>query len=301
LFFISSFLLPPTFSFTPPPQLIDCYGNVKLTDFGLMKPGMSRKARVAESMATAMSTRGLGSESYMSPEMKGVTNFNPSEFTDVWSCAVAFCLMYAAALPPTNWASLQRKDSQYYKKWLKSNKMNPSKEMCDMLELMFRIEFPSSREHNQKGNNLRASAEELLSCEWLQNGVATDQEWAEELVRRNAPKVGDGLRNSPRHSALFAPQSEFYSCLVGAYYKKKYKSKVGEQQAVRFLDYMGLDRVVEVLLEDEDERETASIQETFEDEEIMSELELSREEQVFVARALHVAGVKFGWLTKVLG
>ena len=36
-------------------------------------------------------------------------------------------------------------------------------------------------------------------------------------------------------------------------------------------------------------------------EEIMSELELSREEQVFVARALHVAGVKFGWLTKVLG
>lgn len=41
----------------------------------------------------------------------------------------------------------------------------------------------------ESGNDLRASAEELLNCAFLQHGVATDQEWAEELVNRNAPKV----------------------------------------------------------------------------------------------------------------
>ena len=115
----------------PENMLIDCYGNIKLTDFGLMKPGMSRKAREATDMATAMSTRQLGSASYMSPEMKGVTKFNPNEFTDIWSCAVAFCLMNAAALPDQNWAVQQHRDPQHYKKWLTANLgQPPSAELC---------------------------------------------------------------------------------------------------------------------------------------------------------------------------
>jgi len=171
--------------------------------------------------------------------------------------------------------------------------------MCDMFDLIFRIEFPSTRNHTTGGDNLRASADELLECEWLQSGIATDQEWAEELVKRNSPKVASGLANSPRHSALYAQQSEFYACLVGAYYKQRYKKKVGEQQAVRFLDYMGLERVIDTLLE-EDEKDTATIDECFEDEESLEELDLTPGEQTFVARALSVAGLKFGWISKAM-
>jgi hypothetical protein len=188
----------------------------------------------------------------------------------------------------------------YYKKWCRKNGANPSKEMCDMFELIFRSEFPSARNHTTEGDNLRASADELLQCPWLQSGVATDQEWAEELVKRNAPKVASGLANSPRHSALFAQQAEFYACLVGAYYKQRYKTKVGDQMVVRFLDYMGLERVIDALLE-EDEKDTATIEETFDDEDTMSELDLTPGEQLFVARALSVAGMKFKWISKVLG
>jgi len=130
-------------------QLIDCYGNIKLTDFGLMKPGMSRKARTEKSMATAMSTRGLGSVSYMSPEMKGATNYNPNEFTDVWSCAVAFCLMFAADLPPEDWALQQKRDPEFYKRWLTGHDLNPSPAFYEMFDQMFRVKFPSSREHMQ--------------------------------------------------------------------------------------------------------------------------------------------------------
>ena len=168
-----------------------------------------------------------------------------------------------------------------------------------MFDLIFRIEFPSTRNHTTGGDNLRASADELLECEWLQTGIATDQEWAEELVKRNSPKVASGLANSPRHSALYAQQSEFYACLVGAYYKKEYKKKVGEEQAVRFLDYMGLERVIDTLLE-EDEKDTATIDECFEDEESLEELDLTPGEQTFVARALSVAGLKFGWISKAM-
>lgn len=284
----------------PENMLIDCYGNVKLTDFGLMKPGMSRKERSAIDMATAMSTRGLGSASYMSPEMKGVTKFNPSEYTDVWSCGVAFCLMYAAALPDEDWALRSVRDPSYYKKWLARNGMaNASTELCSMLEMIFATNFPSSTSSTSNTELLRASAEELLKCAWLSSGIATDQEWAEELVRRNTPKVAMGLQNSPRHSALFAQQSEFYACLVGAYYKKRYGVSCMDQKVVRFLDYMGLERVIDDLLE-EDDKESATIRETFEDEECISELELSNEEQCFVARALAVAGMKFEWMENVL-
>jgi serine/threonine protein kinase len=284
----------------PENMLIDCYGNIKLTDFGLMKPGMSRRARTEQAMATAMSTRGLGSVSYMSPEMKGATNYNPNEFTDVWSCAVAFCLMFAADLPPEDWALQQKRDPEYYKRWLTGHDLNPSPAFYEMFDQMFRVKFPSSREHMEGGDDLRSSAEDLLKCEWLQTGVATDQEWAEELVRRNAPKVGKGLLNSPRHSALYATQSEFYASLVGAYYKSQYKNKVGEQLAVRFLDYMGLDRIIEELLED-DLKDTETIANAFNDEECLEDLDLSEAEQVFVAKALQVAGVRFNWMTKVLG
>ena len=285
----------------PENMLIDCYGNVKLTDFGLMKPGMSRKERVSVDMATAMSTRGLGSMSYMSPEMKGVTKFNPSEYTDIWSAGVAFCLMHAAALPDQDWAQRQTRDAEYYKKWLRSNGIsNSSPEMIEMFDMIFKPNFPSTTQHNEGDTNLRASAEELLQCSWLSTGIATDQEWAEELVRRNAPKVASGLQNSPRHSALYASQSEFYACLVGAYYKNKYGKKAGKEQVVRFLDYMGLERIIDELLED-DEKESATIVDTFEDEECVAELELSNEEQRFVAKALNVAGVSFDWMKEVLG
>ena len=111
-----------------------------------------------------------------------------------------------------------------------------------------------------------------------------------------------GLKNSPRHSALYATQSEFYSCLVGAYYKKRYGvNGVGKQPVIRFLDWMGLERLIAVLLEDDETKNTATIHETFEDEESLEDLELSPEEQIFVAKALHVAGMQFGWISKVLG
>ena len=112
-----------------------------------MKPGMSRRARTEQAMATAMSTRGLGSVSYMSPEMKGATNYNPNEFTDVWSCAVAFCLMFAADLPPEDWALQQKRDPEYYKRWLTGHDLNPSPAFYEMFDQMFRVKFPSSREH----------------------------------------------------------------------------------------------------------------------------------------------------------
>merc|ERR1711865_530598 len=124
-------------------------------------------------METAQSTRGIGSRSYMSPEMAKVTSANPNEFTDVWSCGVAFCLMYAAALPDEDWALRSNRDPSYYKKWCNRNDAHPSKEMCDMFDLIFRIEFPSTRNHTTGGDNLRASADELLECEWLQSGIAT--------------------------------------------------------------------------------------------------------------------------------
>ena len=57
--------------------------------------------------------------------------------------------------------------------------------------------------------------------------------------------------------------------------------------------------VIDDLLE-EDDKESATIRETFEDEECISELELSDEEQCFVARALAVAGMKFEWMENVL-
>ena len=73
--------------------------------------------------------------SYMSPEMKGVTKFNPSEYTDIWSAGVAFCLMHAAALPDQDWAQRQTRDAEYYKKWLRSNGIsNSSPEMIEMFD-----------------------------------------------------------------------------------------------------------------------------------------------------------------------
>jgi len=171
---------------------------------------------------------------------------------------------------------------------------------CTILDVVILYWLVFCRTTTQGGDDLRSSAEDLLTCEWLQTGVATDQEWAEELVRRNAPKIGKGLLNSPRHSALYATQSDFYACLVGAYYKSQYKNKVGEQLAVRFLDYMGLDRIIEELLED-DLKDTETIANAFNDEECLEDLDLSEAEQVFVAKALQVAGVRFNWMTKVLG
>ena len=104
--------------------------------------------------------------------------------------------MYAAALPDEDWALRSVRDPDYYKKWLARNGMaNASTELCSMLEKIFTTNFPSSTSSTSNTELLRASAEELLKCAWLSTGIATDQEWAEELVRRNAPKVAMGLQN----------------------------------------------------------------------------------------------------------
>jgi hypothetical protein len=44
-----------------------------------------------------------------------------------------------------------------------------------------------------------------------------------------------------------------------------------------------------------------TIANAFNDEECLEDLDLSEAEQVFVAKALQVAGVRFNWMTKVLG
>ena len=99
--------------------------------------------------------------------------------------------MYAAALPPTTWARECARDSRFPLRWLRQNgRARPSPELQEFLGMIFRVKYPSvSNGWHSGATDVRASAAELLQSAWLSSGVATDKEWAEELVRRNAPRV----------------------------------------------------------------------------------------------------------------
>lgn len=296
----------------PENMLIDAFGNVKLTDFGLMKTGVPRAVREANDLSTELGTRRIGSESYMSPEMKGIPTVvngqrkktNPNEFTDIWSMGVTLCLMYAAALPPTTWARESARDPAFPVRWLRQNgRAHPSAELQEFLGMIFRVKYPSVSNGWKSGApDVRASAAELLESAWLAGGVATDKEWAEELVRRNAPRVRKGLDAAPKHSKIFmGDHAEFYACLVGAYFRYASK-KAGQtsgkaQNAVEFLHVLGLTRVADDGIEDAD----ATLEEAFGDAETIDNLQLDWDENKFLVRALSSAGCDFAWIREKYG
>ena len=120
-------------------------------------------------------------------------------------------------------------DPNYLGKWIEKHKKQPSDEFLDFLSKMFTVEFPSIRNNTTTKANLRTytppvgplrwSAEELLNHPWLElNSIPSLKEWAIELVRRNPTHVYKSFKCIP--SSLVLSSSEFYPCLVGAYYKQ---------------------------------------------------------------------------------
>ena len=156
---------------------------------------------------------------------------------------------------PHNLGAGMRPGPRFPLRWLKQNgRAHPSPELQEFLEMIFRVKYPSvSNGWHSGAPDVRASAAELLQSAWLSSGVATDKEWAEELVRRNAPRVRKGLDAAPKHSKIFmGDRAEFYACLVGAYFryqgKKTGQSDAKAQNAVEFLQVLGLMRVADARL-----------------------------------------------------
>ena len=263
--------------------VIDCYGNVKLTDWGLILPTVSKKDRMElADPRTELVGKGKGTTGFMAPEMcvnprVVSSNINPNEYADIWSCGCTL-LLCATACPPSqlylggtkfqevNFAKqcvLSEKNHDavkfwktWWNSWLKEGPskgdfVQPSTELEDFLNQIFVIQFPSKR-NNTEGSNLRASAEELLKHPWLEN-VSSDQEWAELFVQRNYRKtLTCCTKHCPKHSKLLSTstngkfQGAFFACLVGSVYKEAFERSQQNINSVKvhdFLDTLGLGRI----------------------------------------------------------
>ena len=181
-----------------------------------------------------------------SPEWDDITGKNPNQFTDIWSCGLSILMMYCCENNEIIFTKLNRtnneksctfnlkilRDPNYFYKWIKDNGSHPagpSNDFLDFLSKMFTVEFPSIRNNTTQidGKNvhtppvgpLRWSAEKLLNHPWLEpNSIPSLKEWAIELVERNPTHVYKSFKCIP--SSLVLSSSEFYPCLVGAYYKQ---------------------------------------------------------------------------------
>jgi serine/threonine protein kinase len=311
--------------------IIDCFGNVKIADWGLILPSKSKKARNEENSYSRTARRGCGTIMYMAPEMTEEIELisrriNPNEYCDVWSCGVTL-LLAGTACPPSqvflggadcrsqNFAEqcvdtekvrrLRNKSGipPYFKTWWNSwlqkgdyqgdfQPMSPLQE--NFFQQIFRIQFPSDR-NKTTGDHLRASAIDLLNHNWLQTGVATEKEWAEMLVSRNYESCLEALNSSPKHSKLLTTASKdnviFFASLVGFVYKKKYAR-------VRLNEQPATDFLKSLGLEKMSGVTTFGSADTWLNS---SEHLLDVSEQRLLARALDALNIPSQWKTDHLG
>jgi serine/threonine protein kinase len=91
----------------PENLVIDCYGHIKVTDWGLILPTASKKRRDQENLMTveSINDKGLGTNGYRSPEMyfdhqNGMylvdEKINPNEFQDIWSAGATLLVIQTA-------------------------------------------------------------------------------------------------------------------------------------------------------------------------------------------------------------
>ena len=157
------------------------------------------------------------------------------------------------------------------------NKRAWSDSLIDMLRSILSVDH-----HN------RASIEELLQCDWLQNNhVMTDQEMCHFLVKRNLTNVQRGIEWSPKHSDLLT-NSTFYAQLVGqVQLVKDTQSNADSSPGKELMMNLGLSRYVQTFPKDF----------TIEDLAMIGE-EMKVSDRVLLAKALIAAEYDFAeeWL-----
>jgi serine/threonine protein kinase len=299
----------------PENLVVDCFGNVRITDFGLINASIAPEERASQGIVTVLQpvmraknkdgTLGETARTYLAPEYvdwnsiehgiesqnqkKGLKN--PNEYSDIWSCGAACLLMHACDFPPEN----------CHKDWeakLLENGVTIDSKMRSFYEQVFRLKYRSERENvgqddlNNESGQYRPSAVELLNSGMFDDGIATDAEFAAWIIQTNSDIVKECFKSCPNDVRLlsispFGGINVFFAVLVGESYKladyHTSKSKVNNlKKIVQLLGFKNVPSSFYISIESQDL------------------LHMPINEQIFLATACKHAGYKYEWIDQIL-